>query len=192
MLIHCKICQREFDWDPLQKLRQQAWRGLCPDCLFLCKQQRQPAGPEKMILRILHEHLMKRHSVDEKLFIDWKNMPDLAKNGIPKFWSESIFGDFLECRYNVHYICGGNKEQVVDFGQKLQAAFDEKSRCFLSLQEKKGRPPAATLYALYFWEIITVPECKIYPFLKWCIISRAGKKCWTFRKKRCRPGMGRG
>ena len=130
MLIQCKICQREFDWDPQQKLSQQAWRGLCPDCLFLCKQQRQPAGPEKMILRILHEHLLKRHTVDEKLFIDWKNMPDLAKNGIPRFWSESIFGDFLECRYAVHYICGGNKEQVVDFGKKLLAAFSTQSQCF--------------------------------------------------------------
>lgn len=131
MLIHCKICQREFDWDPLQKLRQQAWRGLCPDCLFLCKQQRQPAGLEKMILCILHEHLLKRHAVDEKLFINWKNMPNLSQNGIPQFWSESIFGDFLECRYAVHYICGGNKEQIVEFGKKLRAAFDEKSKCFL-------------------------------------------------------------
>lgn len=131
MLIHGNSFQYEFVRRQKHQPRQQAWRGLCPDCLFLCKRQHQPAGPEKMILRILHEHLLKRHAVNEKLFIDWKNMPPLSKNGIPKFWSESIFGDFLECRYAVHYICGGNKEQVVDFGKKLRAAFDEKSKCFL-------------------------------------------------------------
>lgn len=131
MLIHCKICQREFDWNPQQKLRQQAWRGLCPDCIFLCKQQLQPDGPEKMILRILHEHLLKRHAVDEKRFIDWKSRQKLAPNVIPKFWSENIFGNFLEGWYSVTYICGGNKEQVIEFGKKLQAAFDEQSRCFL-------------------------------------------------------------
>ena len=109
--------------DPRVKLRGGREQGLCPDCLFLCRRQNQLEGPEKQILRILHEHLVRQGIADKKSFVPWNNMPSLAMPNPPKFWSESIFGFFLKRWYAVTYIAGGNRERVASFGKDLHAVF---------------------------------------------------------------------
>ena len=133
MPMHCKICQRDFEEVPNRKVPN-AQRGLCSECLLLCRRQRQINGPEKMILHILHQYLVNQGVVDEKCFVHWKAMPNLVAHPMPKFWSESIFGDFLECTYWVTYIDGGSKEEVANFARKIRAAFasheHENNNCF--------------------------------------------------------------
>ena len=123
MLPQCKICRREFDYAPRVKLRHGHEQGLCPDCLFLCRRQNQLEGPEKTILRVLHEHLVRQGVADEKSFVLWNDMPSLAMLNPPRFWSESIFGFFLKRQYWVTYVTGGNREQVAAFSKKLHAVF---------------------------------------------------------------------
>ena len=123
MLSPCKICRREYTPDLRVKLRHGHEQGLCPDCLFLCRRQNQLEGPEKTILRILHEHLVRQGVADEKSFVLWNDMPSLAMLNPPKFWSESIFGFFLKRQYMVTYVTGGNREQVGAFSKKLHAVF---------------------------------------------------------------------
>ena len=62
MIIKCNICHRETEQTAV-KQKHYAYSHLCPECLFFAKQQKQPSGPEKMILRILHEHLIKHKVV---------------------------------------------------------------------------------------------------------------------------------
>ena len=124
MLSPCKICRREYTPDLRVKLRHGHEQGLCPDCLFLCRRQNQLEGPEKTILRILHEHLVRQGVADEKRFVCWRDMPSPAMHTPPKFWSEEIFGFFLKRWYAVTYIIGGNREQVAAFGKDLHSAFD--------------------------------------------------------------------
>ena len=119
----CKICRREFAPDPRVRLRGGKEEGLCPDCLFLCRRQNQLEGPEKTILRSLHEHLVRQGAADEKSFVRWNDIPSPAMRNPPKFWSESIFGFFLKRWYVVTYIAGGNREQVAAFSRKLQDVF---------------------------------------------------------------------
>lgn len=123
MPTQCKICRREFDYDPRVKLRHGHEQGLCPDCLFLCRRQNQLEGPEKTILRILHEHLVSQGVADEKSFVLWNNMPGFAMRNPPRFWSESIFGFFLKRQYVVTYVAGGNRERVAAFAKDLHAVF---------------------------------------------------------------------
>ena len=123
MLLQCKICRREFDYDPRVKLRHGHEQGLCPDCLFLCRRQNQLEGPEKTILRILHEHLVRQGVADKKSFVLWDSMPNLAMPNPPRFWSESIFGFFLKRQYMVTYVTGGNQDQVAAFAKNLHAVF---------------------------------------------------------------------
>ena len=124
MIIKCKICHRETEADLKQK--KNAYRSLCPECLFLAKQQNQPSGPEKMILRILHEHLIKQKVIAEKKFSVWKTMPDFRDEKCPDFWTESIFGNFLQHEYRVSYLFKGSVESAKKFAFSLNAAFDEK------------------------------------------------------------------
>ena len=119
----CKICRREYTPEPRVKLRRGSEQGLCPDCLFLCRRQNQLEGPEKTILRSLHEHLVRQGAADEKSFVRWNDIPSPAMRNPPKFWSESIFGFFLKRWYVVTYIAGGNRERVAAFGTKLHAVF---------------------------------------------------------------------
>ena len=65
MLIKCNICHRETE-QTVVKQKHYAYNLLCPECLFLSKQQKQPPGLEKMILRILHEYLVKQEVVSKK------------------------------------------------------------------------------------------------------------------------------
>ena len=119
----CKICRREYALEPRVKLRGGQEQGLCPDCLFLCRRQNQLEGPEKTILRCLHEHLVRQGVADEKSFVRWKDMPSPAMPNPPKFWSESIFGFFLKRWYVVTYITGGTREQVAGFDKNLHDVF---------------------------------------------------------------------
>lgn len=157
MLIHCKICQREFLPDPKKKLHGNCERGLCPECLFLCRQQNQPPGPEKMILRILREYLVRHGVADEKSFVRWNDMPASSDRFPSFFWTESIFGFFLERRYEITYLAGGSRERVAAFNQKLCVAFDPKAR---DLQP--GFPFDAGHMRFYVKGIAEVkrPECK--------------------------------
>lgn len=126
MRLRCAICQREFECDPRPKRRlANAVKGFCPACFFLYRQQRQPAGPEKMILRILHEHLLRCGAAEERFFRSWNDQPNLLGRGkLPKYWTESIFGDFEKRSYWVDYICcGGSREASVEFGERLRRAF---------------------------------------------------------------------
>ncbi len=123
MMIPCRICHRETELDLKQK--NHACRGLCPDCLFLAKQQNQPSGPEKMILRILHEHLLNCKVVESKTFTLWRTMPDFREKNSPCFWTESIFGSFLERKYAVDYLMKERMETAARFGTALRDAFDE-------------------------------------------------------------------
>ena len=123
MLPPCKICRREYTPDPRVKLRHGHEQGLCPDCLFLCRRQNQLEGPEKTILRSLHEYLVRQGVADEKRFVLWNNMPGLAMPDPPRFWSEAIFGFFLKRWYAVTYVVGGNREQVAAFSKNLHAVF---------------------------------------------------------------------
>ena len=125
MIIKCNICHRETEQTPV-KQKHYAYSMLCPECLFLAKQQKQPSGPEKMILRILHAHLINRKVVVENKFAVWKNMPDFRDKKCPDFWTESIFGDFLERKYQVSYLMKENIEIAEKFGAALRNAFDEK------------------------------------------------------------------
>ena len=122
MPIRCKICQRDFKAEPRRKATH-SQRELCPECLQLCRRQRQPVGPETIILHTLHQYLIGRGVVEEKRFVTWNAMPNLACTNTPKFWSESIFGDFLNRTYAVTYVYGGNKEQVAAFSRKIQTVF---------------------------------------------------------------------
>ena len=119
----CKICRREYTPAPRVKLRRGSEEGLCPDCLFLCRRQNQLGGPDKTILRVLHEHLVRQGVADEKSFVTWSDMPSPAMHNLPKFWSENIFGFFLKRWYVVTYIAGGKREQAAAFGKDLHAAF---------------------------------------------------------------------
>ena len=123
MLPPCKICRREYTPDPRVKLRHGHEQGLCPDCLYLCRRQNQLEGPEKTILRSLHEYLVRQGVADEKRFVLWNNMPGLAMPDPPRFWSEAIFGFFLKRWYAVTYVVGGNRGQVAAFGKNLHAVF---------------------------------------------------------------------
>lgn len=123
MLSPCKICRREYTPDLRVKLRHGHEQGLCPDCLFLCRRQNQLEGPEKTILRILHEQLVRQGVADEKSFVLWNDMPNLAMPNPPRFWSESIFGSFLKRQYMVTYVTGGNRERVAAFAKNLHAVF---------------------------------------------------------------------
>ena len=123
MIVKCNICHRETEADLKQK--KNAYRSLCPDCLFLAKQQKQPPGPEKIILRILHEHLIKRKVFAEKKFSAWKTMPDFRDKQCPDFWTESIFGDFLQHKYQVSYLVKGSVDTAKEFAFSLKAAFNE-------------------------------------------------------------------
>ena len=123
MPTQCKICRREFDYDPRVKLRHGHEQGLCPDCLFLCRRQNQLEGPEKTILRVLHEQLVRQGVADEKCFVLWNSMPNLAMPNPPRFWSESIFGSFLKRQYVVTYVAGGNRERIAAFAKDLHAVF---------------------------------------------------------------------
>ena len=123
----CKICRREYTPEPRVKLRGGKEQGLCPDCLFLCRRQNQLEGPEKTILRILHEHLVREGVADDKSFVRWSDIPSPAMRNPPKFWSESIFGFFLKRWYVVTYIAGGNRERVDVFGKNLHVAFTQGS-----------------------------------------------------------------
>ena len=133
MEIRCKICQRDFEAETARKATN-SQRELCPECLLLCRRQRQPGGPETIILHTLHQHLIARGVVEEKRFVTWKAMPNLAGPNTPRFWSESIFGDFLKRTYVVTYVYGGSKEQVAAFGRKIKAVFAsnvrENTNCF--------------------------------------------------------------
>ena len=120
----CKICQREFTPDPRKKLRGGYEKELCPECLFLCRRQNQPDGPEKVILRILHERLVNCGAADEQHFVCWRAIPDPAMRNPPPFWSESIFGFFLKRCCRVTYVAGGRRESVAEFERKLHAALD--------------------------------------------------------------------
>ena len=122
MPIRCKICQRDFDAESIRN-GNNSLRELCPECTLLCRRQRQPGGPETIILHALHQYLIARGVVEERHFVNWKAMPNLACSNTPKFWSESIFGDFLKRTYWVTYVYGGNKEQVAAFGRTIQAVF---------------------------------------------------------------------
>ena len=64
MLIKCNICHRETEQTGV-KQKHYAYNLLCPECLFPAKQPKQSAGPEKMIMRILHEYLVKQKVVSE-------------------------------------------------------------------------------------------------------------------------------
>ena len=119
MPMHCKICQRGFDVETVRK-GPVSQRELCPECLHLCRRQRQPSGPETIILHFLHQCLIAKGVVKEKQFVTWNDMPNLACPNTPKFWSESIFGDFLNRTYAVTFVYGGNKEQVAAFGRAIQ------------------------------------------------------------------------
>ena len=125
MIIKCNICHRETE-QTLVKQKHYAYSMLCPECLFLAKQQKQPLGPEKMILRILHAHLINRKVVAENKFVFWKNMPYFRDKKCPDFWTESIFGDFLERKYLVSYLMKENIAIAEKFGAALRNAFDEK------------------------------------------------------------------
>ena len=125
MIIKCNICHRETEQTDV-KQKHYAYSLLCPECLFLAKQQKQPPGPEKMILRILHEYLIKHKVVTEKKFSVWKTMPDFRDKKCPAFWTECISGDFLECQYRVSYLMKENIEIAEKFGTALRNAFDEK------------------------------------------------------------------
>ena len=124
MLIKCNICHRETEQTGV-KQKHYAYNLLCPECLFLAKQQKQPAGPEKMILRILHEYLVKQKVVSEQKFVVWKWMPDFREKNCPDFWAECISGDFLEGEYRVSYLFKGSVEAAKEFALSLQTAFDE-------------------------------------------------------------------
>ena len=124
MLIKCNICHRETEQTAV-KQKHYAYNSLCPECLFLARQQKQPPGPEKMILRILHEHLLKQKVVAENRFVVWKWMPDFRDKKCPDFWAECISGDFLERQYRVSYLFKGSIETAKAFSVSLQAAFDE-------------------------------------------------------------------
>lgn len=124
MLIKCNICHRETEQTAV-KQKHYAYDSLCPECLFLAKQQKQTSGPEKMILRILHEHLLKQKVVTENRFVVWKWMPDFRDKKCPDFWAECISGDFLEREYRVSYLFKGSIETAKAFAVSLQAAFDE-------------------------------------------------------------------
>ena len=120
MPIRCKMCQRDFEAETVRK-GPVSQRELCPECLLLFRRQRQPGGPETIILHSLHQYLIGGGVVKEKQFVTWNDMPNLACSNTPKFWSESIFGDFLKRTYAVTYVFGGNKEQVAAFSRKIQA-----------------------------------------------------------------------
>ena len=124
MLIRCKICQREFSPEPRKKLHGNHEQGLCTECLFLCRQQNQPKGPEKMILLILHEYLVRHDVAGEKIFVRWRDMPILSNRPLQNFWTEAAFGFFLQRRYVVTYVAGGTLEHIATFDKKLYAAFD--------------------------------------------------------------------
>ena len=124
MLIKCNICHRETEQTPV-KQKHNAYNSLCPECLFLARQQKQPPGPEKMILRILHEHLIKQKVVTEKKFVVWKWMPDFRDKKCPDFWAECISGDFLERKYLVSYLLKDSVDAAKLFMRSLEAAFDE-------------------------------------------------------------------
>ena len=125
MIIKCNICHRETE-QTLVKQKHYAYSMLCPECLFLAKQQKQPAGPEKMILRILHEHLIKHKVVTEKKFSVWKTMPDFRDKKCPAFWTESIFGDFLKRQYQLSYLMKENIE-IAENSERLYAMLLMKS-----------------------------------------------------------------
>ena len=125
MIVQCNICHRETVQTAV-KQKHYAYNSLCPECLFLAKQQKQPLGPEKMILRILHEHLTKQKVLTEEKFAVWKWMPDFRDKKCPDFWAECIFGDFLERKYGVSYLFKGSVETAKEFASSLKAAFDEK------------------------------------------------------------------
>ena len=127
MLSPCKICRREYTPDLRVKLRHGHEQGLCPDCLYLCRRQNQLEGPEKTILRILHEHLVRQGVADEKSFVLRNSMPNLAMPNPPRFWSESIFGSFLKRQYMVTYVTGGNRERIAAFAKDLRAVFSSGS-----------------------------------------------------------------
>ena len=128
MLIKCNICHRETE-QTVVKQKHYAYNLLCPECLFLAKQPKQPAGPEKMILRILHEYLVKQKVVSEQKFVIWKWMPDFRDKKCPDFWAECIFGDFLKREYQ----CGGIGKTVSPFSlpEKYYKIRDTRSRCLL-------------------------------------------------------------
>ena len=65
MMIKCNICHRKAE-QTVVKQKHYAYNLLCPECLFLARQQKQSAGPEKMILRILHKYLVKQEVVSKK------------------------------------------------------------------------------------------------------------------------------
>ena len=125
MRIVCEICRREMEADP--KRKKIAGRELCPECLFLARQRNQPAGPEKMILRILHEHLIRKKVAVENRFSVWRYQPDFRDGNCPPYWTESIFGDFLKCGYDVTYPVKDSPENAEKFGTALRGAFDESS-----------------------------------------------------------------
>ena len=127
-------------------------RELCPECLLLCRRQRQPGGPETMILHALHQYLIDRSVVEERRFVAWKAMPNLACSNTPKFWSECIFGDFLTRSYAVTYVYGGNKEQVAAFGREIQAVFA------LNVRENTNRFPLDSGHL--FFQVDNVAEVK--------------------------------
>ena len=151
MPIRCKICQRDFEAEPVRR-GANSLRELCSECLLLCRRQRQPGGPETMILHALHQYLIARGVVEERRFVAWKAMPDLACSNTPKFWSECIFGDFLERSYVVTYVYGGNKEQVAAFGRKIQAAFT------LNVRENTNRFPLGPGHLIF--QVDNVAEAK--------------------------------
>ena len=125
MQIKCNICRRETEQTAVRQ-KHYAYSLLCPECLFLAKQQKQPPGPEKMILRILHEHIVKSKVVEESKFSQWKTMPDFRDKKCPAFWTECIFGDFLERKYGVSYLMKDDIKKAENFGTALSKAFDEK------------------------------------------------------------------
>ena len=151
MPICCKICQRVVEAEPKRK-GTKSQRELCPECLLLCRRQRQPGGPETIILKTLHQYLIARGVVEERRFVTWNAMPDLRVILTQKFWSESIFGDFLTRTYAVTYVYGGNKEQVADFGRKIQAVFA------LNERENTNRFPFESGHL--FFQVDNVAEVK--------------------------------
>ena len=74
-----------------------------------------------MILRILHEYLVRNNVADEKSFVRL-NMP--IPSEYSHFWTEDIVGFFLLRWYVVTYFVHGNRDQVVEFNKKLHSAFD--------------------------------------------------------------------
>ena len=52
-------------------------------------------------------------------------MPDFRDEKCPDFWTESIFGNFLQHEYRVSYLFKGSVESAKKFAFSLKAAFDE-------------------------------------------------------------------